>query len=135
LSSLRVSDVPNWRRRLRTSQYSRALARALRRSGRPDGGPGHHARNDRGQPSPTGRAAASGGGEGAMIRVMLVDDEQAARERLRQMLGPIPGVVIAGYLGAVPVRPGLARLPRAVDIGKKVQQCRVDAVRHHTWSQ
>jgi two-component system, LytTR family, response regulator len=31
-----------------------------------------------------------------MIRVMLVDDEQAARERLRQMLGPIPGVEIVG---------------------------------------
>ena len=31
-----------------------------------------------------------------MIRVMLVDDEQAARERLRQMLGPIPGLEIVG---------------------------------------
>lgn len=31
-----------------------------------------------------------------MIRVMLVDDEQAARERLRQLLGPIPGLEIVG---------------------------------------
>jgi two-component system LytT family response regulator len=31
-----------------------------------------------------------------MIRVVLVDDEQAARERLRQMLGPIPGIEIVG---------------------------------------
>jgi two-component system LytT family response regulator len=31
-----------------------------------------------------------------MIRVMLVDDEQAARERLRQLLGPIPGIEIVG---------------------------------------
>jgi two-component system, LytTR family, response regulator len=31
-----------------------------------------------------------------MIRIMLVDDEQAARERLRQMLGPIPGLEIVG---------------------------------------
>ena len=31
-----------------------------------------------------------------MIRVMLVDDEQAARERLRQMLGAIPGIEIVG---------------------------------------
>jgi len=31
-----------------------------------------------------------------MIRVMLVDDEQAARERLRQLLGPIPGLEVVG---------------------------------------
>jgi two-component system LytT family response regulator len=31
-----------------------------------------------------------------MIRTMLVDDEQAARERLRQMLGLIPGLEIVG---------------------------------------
>jgi two-component system, LytTR family, response regulator len=31
-----------------------------------------------------------------MIRTILVDDEQAARERLRQMLGPIPGLEIVG---------------------------------------
>lgn len=31
-----------------------------------------------------------------MIRTLLVDDEQAARERLRQMLGPIPGIEIVG---------------------------------------
>ncbi len=31
-----------------------------------------------------------------MIRVMLVDDEQAARERLRQLLAPIPGLEIVG---------------------------------------
>jgi len=31
-----------------------------------------------------------------MIRVMLVDDEQAARERLRQLLGPIPNIEIVG---------------------------------------
>ncbi len=31
-----------------------------------------------------------------MIRVMLVDDEQAARERLQQMLGPFPGLEIVG---------------------------------------
>jgi two-component system LytT family response regulator len=31
-----------------------------------------------------------------MIRTLLVDDEQAARERLRQMLGPIPGLEIVG---------------------------------------
>jgi two-component system LytT family response regulator len=31
-----------------------------------------------------------------MIRVVLVDDEQAARERLRQMLGPMPGLEIVG---------------------------------------
>jgi two-component system LytT family response regulator len=31
-----------------------------------------------------------------MIRILLVDDEQAARERLRQMLGPIPDLEIVG---------------------------------------
>jgi len=31
-----------------------------------------------------------------MIRIMLVDDEQAARERLRQMLGAIQGIEIVG---------------------------------------
>jgi len=31
-----------------------------------------------------------------MMRVMLVDDEQAARERLRQMLEPMPGLEIVG---------------------------------------
>ncbi len=31
-----------------------------------------------------------------MIRTLLVDDEQAARERLRQMLVPIPGMEIVG---------------------------------------
>ncbi len=31
-----------------------------------------------------------------MIRLLLVDDEGAARERLRQMLDPMPGVEIAG---------------------------------------
>jgi two-component system LytT family response regulator len=31
-----------------------------------------------------------------MIRILLVDDEQAARERLRQMLGLIPGLEIVG---------------------------------------
>jgi two-component system LytT family response regulator len=30
------------------------------------------------------------------IRVLIVDDEQTARERLRHLLGPIPGVEVAG---------------------------------------